>query len=90
VTEAKLYAGTLLDGWRFELRPGETKSHVFQVVRADASQIAVVVGTQMIVNTVKDWDGEVEAPDFMKHVHTRSTRRGFDALKYDNQLAQTT
>jgi beta-glucosidase len=53
VTEAKLYAGTLLDCWRFELRPGETKSHVFQVVRPDASQIAVVAGTQMIVKTVK-------------------------------------
>jgi hypothetical protein len=33
VTEAKLYAGTLLDCWRFELRPGEIKSHVFQVAR---------------------------------------------------------
>jgi hypothetical protein len=53
VTEAKLYAGTLLDGWRFELRPGETKSHVFQVARPDASQLAVVAGTQMIVKTVK-------------------------------------
>jgi hypothetical protein len=54
VTEAKLYAGTPLEYWRFELRPGETKSHVFQVTRLDASQIAVVVGTQMIVKTVKD------------------------------------
>jgi hypothetical protein len=54
VIEAKLYAGTLLECWRFELRPGETKSHVFQVTRPDASQIAVVGGTQMIVKTVKD------------------------------------
>jgi beta-glucosidase len=53
VTDAKLYAGTLLDCWRFELRPGEIKSHVFQVARPDASQIAVVVGTQMIVKTAK-------------------------------------
>jgi hypothetical protein len=53
VTEAKLYAGTLLDCWRFELRPGETKSHVFQVGRPDASLIAAVVGTHMIAKTLK-------------------------------------
>jgi hypothetical protein len=38
----------------------------------------------------EDWAGEVEAPDFMKQVHTRSTRRGFHALTNDNQLAPTT
>lgn len=53
VTEAKLYAGTLLDCWRFELRSGETQSHVFHLVKPDAAQISVVVGTQVIVKTVK-------------------------------------
>jgi beta-glucosidase len=55
VTEAKLYAGTLLDCWRFELGAGETKSHFFQVTRPDTSQIAVAVagGTQIIVKSMK-------------------------------------
>jgi hypothetical protein len=52
VTEINLYAGTLLGSWRFELRPGETKSHVFTVALNHSSELAVVAGTRMVVRTV--------------------------------------
>lgn len=48
VTETTLYAGSELGSWRFELKPGEEKSHTFQVSMRKAGNLALVAGTQMM------------------------------------------
>jgi beta-glucosidase len=47
-TETKLYAGSELGSWSFELKPGEQKSHTLQVSMSKAGILALVAGTQMI------------------------------------------
>jgi beta-glucosidase len=48
VTEPRLYAGSELGSWSFELKPGEEKSHTFQVSMFKAGNLALVAGTQMM------------------------------------------
>jgi beta-glucosidase len=48
VTETRLYAGSELGSWSFELKPGEEKSHTFQVSMLKAGNLALVAGTQMM------------------------------------------
>lgn len=48
VTETKLYAGTELASWSFELNPGETKSHTFQIAPTHSGTLALVAGEQMV------------------------------------------
>lgn len=52
VTEAKLYDNVELDSWRFELKPGESKSHTFHVKVYKAGQLAVVASNQMITQSL--------------------------------------
>jgi beta-glucosidase len=52
VTEAKLYAGFELDSWGFELKPGETSTHVFQPTLYKAGNLAVVAGAQMVEKAI--------------------------------------
>jgi beta-glucosidase len=47
-TETKLYAGSELGSWSFELKPGEEKSHTFQVSMFKTGNLALVAGTQMM------------------------------------------
>jgi len=46
-TEAKLYDGVALGSWRFELKPGEEKSHVFHVAVYKSGQLALIGANQM-------------------------------------------
>ena len=48
VTETKLYAGSELGSWSFELKPGEEKSHAFQISMIKAGNLALVAGTHMM------------------------------------------
>jgi beta-glucosidase len=48
VTEAKLFAGFQLDSWGFEIKPGESKTHVFQPAMYKTGDLAVVAGMQMV------------------------------------------
>jgi beta-glucosidase len=52
VTEAKLYHGVELGSWRFELKPGEEKSHTFHPVVYEPGEMAVIGGTQMITKSI--------------------------------------
>jgi beta-glucosidase len=47
-TETKLYAGSELGSWSFELKPGEEKSHTFQVSMFKTGNLALVAETQMM------------------------------------------
>jgi beta-glucosidase len=52
VTMPKLYAGTELGDWSFELNPGETKTHVFHPALYKPQELAVVAGTQLVAKMV--------------------------------------
>jgi beta-glucosidase len=53
VTETKLYRSSFLDSWSFELRPGQTKSHVFHVVIASSGTLTLVAGSQVVTKQIK-------------------------------------
>jgi beta-glucosidase len=48
VTEAKLYDSVELASWRFELKPGEEKTHAFDVSVYKPGDMALVAGSQII------------------------------------------
>jgi beta-glucosidase len=52
VTEAKLYRDIELDSWRFELKPGEEKSHTFYPAMYRSGELVIVAGTQLIAKQV--------------------------------------
>jgi hypothetical protein len=52
VTEAKLYDSVELASWRFELKPGEEKSHTFEVPVYQPGDMALVAGSQIITKPI--------------------------------------
>jgi beta-glucosidase len=52
VTMAKLYAGSELGDWSFELNPGETKTHLFRPTLYKPQELVMVAGTQLVAKTV--------------------------------------
>jgi beta-glucosidase len=52
VTEAKLYDSVELASWRFELKPGEEKSHTFEVSVYQPGDMALVAGSQIITKPI--------------------------------------
>lgn len=48
VSEAKLFGDVQLGSWSFELRSGETKTHVFYVKAAHSGQFTMVAGKQLV------------------------------------------
>jgi beta-glucosidase len=66
ITEAKIYHGVELDSWRFELKPGQEKSHTFHTVVYESGVMAVVAGTQMITKSIVV-GGQVK-PDLLREV----------------------
>jgi beta-glucosidase len=52
VTEAKLYDSVELASWRFELKPGEEKSHTFEVLVYKPGDMALVAGSQIITKPI--------------------------------------
>jgi beta-glucosidase len=52
VTETKLYEDSLLDSWSFELKPGETKSHLFHVTISRSGTLVLVAGSQTLTRKV--------------------------------------
>jgi hypothetical protein len=52
VTEARLYEGVALDAWRFELKPGEEKSHAFKTAVYKSGEMAVVAGAQIVMKPI--------------------------------------
>jgi len=52
VTEAKLYESVELGSWSFELKPGEEKSHTFEVSVYKPGDMALVAGTQIITKPI--------------------------------------
>jgi beta-glucosidase len=53
VTEAKLYQNSLLDSWSFELKPGETKSHLFSVAIFKSGTIVLVANDQTVTKQIR-------------------------------------
>jgi beta-glucosidase len=47
-TEAKLYDGVELGSWRFELKPGEEKSHTFHVTVYKSGQLTLLGANQIV------------------------------------------
>jgi len=47
-TEAKLYGSVALGSWRFELKPGEEKSHTFNVAVYKSGQLTLLGANQII------------------------------------------
>ena len=52
VTETRLFAGSELGSWSFELKPGEGKSHTFQPVMYKPGNLSLVAGTQIVNNEI--------------------------------------
>jgi len=52
VTEAKLYDSVELASWRFELKPGEEKSHTLEVSIYKTGDMALVAGSQIITTPI--------------------------------------
>jgi hypothetical protein len=52
VTETKLYDGVELASWRFELKPGEEKTHTFNVSVYQPGDMALVAGSQIITKPI--------------------------------------
>jgi beta-glucosidase len=53
VTEVKLYSGgEQVGSWRFELRPGETKSHSFETALRHPGELVLVGGSKAITKSV--------------------------------------
>jgi beta-glucosidase len=52
-TEAKLYAGVALGSWRFELKPGEEKSHMFHVAVYKSGQLTLLGANQIISTPIE-------------------------------------
>ncbi|MDR2463424.1 MAG: glycoside hydrolase family 3 C-terminal domain-containing protein [Verrucomicrobiales bacterium] len=48
VTEVKLFGDFELDSWRFELQPGETKSHTFDLALYRSGNLSLVAGNKLI------------------------------------------
>jgi len=53
ITETKLYSDVELGSWSFEVKPGEQKTHTFQVSMYKSGDLAMVAGRRMISRTVK-------------------------------------
>jgi beta-glucosidase len=52
VTEAKLYDSVELASWRFELKPGEEKTHTFDISVYKPGDMALVAGSQIITKVI--------------------------------------
>jgi hypothetical protein len=52
VTETRLFAGSELASWSFELRPGEGKSHTFHLAMYKPGNLSVVAGTQIVSSEI--------------------------------------
>ena len=52
VTEVKLYDSVELGSWSFELKPGEEKTHTFEVSVYKTGDVALVAGTQIITKPI--------------------------------------
>ncbi len=52
ITEAKLYGSVELASWRFEVKPGEEKSHTFEVSVYKPGDMALVAGSQIITKPI--------------------------------------
>jgi hypothetical protein len=52
VTETKLYDSVELASWRFELKPGEERSHTFEVSVYKPGDMALVAGSQIITKPI--------------------------------------
>lgn len=52
VTEARLFDGSQLGSWSFEVPPGETKTHTFHVTVTHSGQLALVAGTQLVTRAI--------------------------------------
>jgi uncharacterized protein (UPF0147 family) len=48
VTEVKLFGDFELDSWSFELKPGESKSHTFNIAVYKSGNLSLVAGSAMI------------------------------------------
>jgi beta-glucosidase len=53
VTVARLFDGFQLDTWGFEIKPGETKTHVFHPAVYKSGDLAIVGETQMTSKTIE-------------------------------------
>jgi beta-glucosidase len=52
VTEAKLFDGLQIGSWSFEVPPGETKTHTFQVTLTRSGQLTLVAGTELVTRAI--------------------------------------
>lgn len=52
VTEARLFDGAQVDSWSFEVPPGETKAHTFQVAMTHSGQLTLLAGTQLLARGI--------------------------------------
>jgi len=52
VTKVKLYCGSLLESWSFEVAAGQTKTHSFHTAVSKSTDIAVVAGEQMVIKKI--------------------------------------
>jgi hypothetical protein len=52
VTQVKLYRGSELGSWSFELRPGDRSSHTFQAAMSASGNLAIVAGFQMVSKNI--------------------------------------
>jgi beta-glucosidase len=69
VTEAKLYESVELGSWSFELKPGEEKSHTFEISVYKPGDMALVAGTQIITKPIS----VVASPEHL----------AFESLRFD-------
>jgi beta-glucosidase len=52
VTETRLFDGSQLGSWSFEVRPGETKTHTFQAAVTHSGQLTLVAGMQVVTRAI--------------------------------------
>jgi beta-glucosidase len=52
VTETRLFAGSELGSWSFELKPGEKQSHTFHLAMYKPGNLSLVAGTQIVSSEI--------------------------------------
>ena len=87
IADIKLYADKLSDTRRFEIEPGETKSHTFDVTlyKSGIQQITAIVGSKIVSRSVN----VTKAPAKLKLSNVRSNITDDGVLHYIAQANNT-
>ncbi|HTI07258.1 MAG TPA: glycoside hydrolase family 3 N-terminal domain-containing protein [Puia sp.] len=85
IAEVKLYGDTLLDTWRFEIEPGETKTHVFTTAlyNSGGQHLTAIVGEKRTEASITVY----KAPAKLSLTNIRTTT-GDDGVLHYSALAQ--